>query len=139
MIENDLRIIILLRYKIKITIFEKIWLKWLERSYPSFNGSLDIQNELLNKKYLEDVSGWDCKYDEEKGEFITRPNNIPLILKTTELGEKAIYSKELKSENTEYFLDKTLVRLGAIIGGGYAIISFFIDFFRYIKNNFFQH
>ncbi len=134
--KDDMRIILLLQYKREKTTIEKMWLNWLRKSYPSFIDSEDLKNELYNKKYLEDISGWEDKFDENTACYIPRPDNVPVIFRTTLLGEKAIYSNELKSEKTEYLLDKTLVRWGAIIGGIYAVISFVINLFRYVKNNF---
>lgn len=79
------------------------------------------------------MSGWESEFIQERAEWTERPKEKSEVIQTSELGEKAIYSKELKSELVEEFFDKTLVRWGLLISGGYGLVSFFIDIFTISK------
>ncbi|MCT3689527.1 MULTISPECIES: hypothetical protein [Elizabethkingia] len=133
--KDDLYIIYLLRHKKRLTLIDKINLWWLKRSYPSYEDNDKIKYELYKRRYINDLSGYESEQDEYGG-WKERPESIPEIIQTTVLGERAIYSKELKSEKTEHFFDKTIVRWGLLISGIYGIFSFLIDVFRYFINHF---
>ncbi|AZA49788.1 hypothetical protein EG346_17080 [Chryseobacterium carnipullorum] len=135
--KNDWCIIFLLKYKKFKNIKNRFQLWCLLRSNPSFKEDEDLKVILLNKGYLVDLSGYESQQDPDTGHWLARPSNIPEILQTSKLGEKAVFSSELKSEKSEEFYDKTIVRWGALIGGSYSIYMVGVDFFRYIMDNFF--
>lgn len=134
---NDHLKIYLLEHKKNINLRDRLMLKWLRRNNPSYVSDDVIKYELYKRKFVYDESDWESEQDEFGG-FSDRPETSPEIIVTTEVGERIIYSRELKSESTEDFFEKTFVRWGVVIGSGYGLISFFVDAFGYIKNSFFD-
>jgi len=132
--KNDHLLIYLIEHKKNITYRDKITLRWLKMNNPSYLPSDEVKYELYKRRYIIDESGWETTQDEYGG-FTIRPISIPEIIFTSTVGEKAIYTRELKSETTEDFFDKTFVRIGLVIGSLMGFLSFIINIFRYIKDN----
>lgn len=135
--KNDWILIVLLRHMKEKGFFYKRFLKCLERSYPSFEENQEIISYLSDNKYIDDISGYRYVYNANDGSWSERPEDLPPVYETTLIGKKAIFSSELPSEKIEKFLDKGLVRWGAIIGGCYSVYMVAVDLFSYLMDNFF--
>ncbi|MCX8524837.1 hypothetical protein OF897_13030 [Chryseobacterium formosus] len=132
--KNDHLLIYLIEHKKNITYRDKIILRRIKMDNPSYVESDEVKYELYKRRYIIDESDWESTQDEYGG-FTSRPLDKPEIISTSLLGEKAIYTRELKSETTEDFFDKTFVRIGLVIGSLMGFLSFMINIFRYIKDN----
>lgn len=132
--KNDHLLIYLIEHKKNISFRDKVMLRWIKMSNPSYIESDEIKYELYNRRYIIDESGWETTYDEFGG-YTSRPIDNPEIIFTSHIGEKAIYTRELKSETTEDFFDKTFVRIGLITGSLMGFFSFMMNIFQYIKDN----
>lgn len=126
--KEDFYIIYLIEHLNKKSLRQKIMLYWLKMSYPSYEQNDEIKYEMYKRKYIEDLSGYNSEQD-EYGNFHERPDSIPEVIQTTSIGEKAIFSKELKSEKFEDFFDKTTVRIILVVSSLYGLFSFIKNIF----------
>ncbi len=132
---NDHLLMFMLKCKRIKSFKDRIFLWWLNRCYPSFRMTDELKYTLLKKGYIKDISNPRVISDGYGG-LIPDPNNESEVLQTTLLGEKVIYTRELKSNIIEDFFDKTFVRVVLIISSIYGFTTFFIKIFRYVKDNF---
>lgn len=113
-----------------------VYLWWLLRGNPSYNFNDDLRSELYHRRYIYDFSGWVSEVDNETGYWEQRPLDRPEVIEITELGRKVIYSRELKSEYTEDFFEKTVVRWAFFVSGIYGMIVGGASIFRFLKDFF---
>ena len=132
--KNDHLLIYLIEHKKNISFRDKMMLRWIKMNNPSYVESDEIKYELYKRRYIVDESNWEPTQDEYGG-FTARPIDNPEIIFTSAIGKKAIYTRELKSETTEDFFDKTFVRIGLVIGSLMGFFSFMINVILYIKKN----
>jgi len=132
--KNDHLLIYLIEHKKNISFRDRMMLRWIKIDNPSYIESDEVKYELYKRRYIVDESNWESTQDEYGG-FTSRPIDNPEIISTSPIGEKAIYTRELKSETTEDFFDKTFVRLGLVIGSLMGFFSFMLNVILYIKKN----
>ena len=132
--KNDHLLIYLIEHKKNISFRDRMMLRWIKMDNPSYVESDEVKYELYKRRYIVDESNWESTQDEYGG-FTSRPIDNPEIIFTSPIGEKAIYTRELKSETTEDFFDKTFVRIGLVIGSLMGFFSFMINVILYIKKN----
>lgn len=136
---NDRIRFILLKYKERKTIIDKLHLKLLNRYYPD-NDKYEYQicNFLIENGYMEDLNGGPLEYSEEWGNLVEKPNYIFNYIVTTN-GGPAYKSKLFHpSEWIEWFFSKTLVRTVFIISSFYGLFRAIMDFINITLGDFFH-
>ena len=125
---NDRIRFVILKYKKKKTIIDKLHLKLLKRYYPNNDiYEREIAIFLIYHNYLEDLNGGGSFKDEETGETIEKPNYIPNYVATP--NSRPAYKSKLfhPSEWIEWFFSKTLVRTVFITSSLYGLFRAVMD------------
>lgn len=137
---NDRIRFVILKYKEKKTLIDKLHLKLLNRYYPNNDDyEREICNFLIENNYMEDLNGGPLEYDESTGEILKKRNyvfNYVIKPKT-----KPAYKSKLfhPSEWIEWFYSKTIVRISFWIGTLYGIFRSILDVLGITLNEFFHN
>lgn len=136
---NDRIRFVILKYKEKKTLIDKLHLKLLNRYYPNNeNYEREICDFLIENDYMEDLNGGPLEYDESTGEIVKKRDYIFNYIVTTN-GGPAYKSKLFHpSEWIEWFFSKTLVRTVFIISSLYGLFRAIMDFINITLCDFFH-
>lgn len=136
---NDRIRFVILKYKEKKTLIDKLHLKLLNRYYPNNNNyEREICNFLIENDYMEDLNGGPLEYNESTGELSEKPNYIfNYVIKPN---SRPAYKSKLfhPSEWMEWFFSKTLVRTVFIISSLYGLFRAIMDFINITLGDFFH-
>jgi len=128
---NDRIRFVILKYKGKQTIIDKLHLKILEKYYPNNdNYEKEICDFLINYGYMKDLNGGEFSRNEKTGEFFNKPGYVFNYVITPDC--KPAYKSKLfhPSEWIEWFVSKTVVRITFLITTLYGLFRAMMDFFN---------
>jgi len=136
---NDRIRFVILKYKEKKTLIDKLHLKLLNRYYPNNeNYEREICDFLIENDYMEDLNGGPLEYDESTGEIVKKRDYVFNYVIKPKSGPA--YKSKLfhPSEWIEWFFSKTLVRTVFIISSLYGLFRAIMDFINITLCDFFH-